>query len=490
MAAAGRITAQSRILDQTLGVSGGRDGRAAAGPKDPSVLMNRATSDGISRNWDYIWRMVRRPALIAITLTTAFWSSAALAAQSGSDAFTRALDKGPLAAIAAAWIGGVLVSLTPCVYPMIAITVSVFGARQAKGRWEGLVLSTAFVAGIIAMFVPLGVVAGLTGSLFGSALQNRWVVTGISALFVTMAASMFGAFEFALPSALTNRLATMGGIGTRGAFVLGMVSGLVAAPCTGPVLTGILAFIAKTRSVSLGAGSMAAFAMGLGLPFFLVGSFAVQLPKSGRWMVHIKSLFGIVLLVVAVYFLGNVFPALPRLVPGAKSGLALAVVAIGVGGLLGAVHRDFASATPRGRIAKSLGVLLVTMGGFAAAALLTRPSETFAWEHVPFSTAAAQARVQSRPLLVDFGAAWCGACKELDKVTFSHSSVSEEAARFVAVKVDATNDEDPVVAATIRQLHVLGLPTVIVFDSQGNEAKRFTDFVTPDVMLAALRAVQ
>jgi thiol:disulfide interchange protein DsbD len=389
----------------------------------------------------------------------------------------------------AAWLGGVLVSLTPCVYPMIAVTVSVFGARQAKSRLEGAWLSLAFVAGIVAMFVPLGVMAGLTGDLFGASLQNRWVITAISLLFIAMAASMFGAFELALPSSVTNRLATMGGIGPKGAFVLGLVSGLVASPCTGPVLTGILAFIAKTHSVTWGAGAMAAFGTGLGFPFFLVGTFAIQLPKSGRWMVHVKSLFGVVLLVVAVYFLGNAFPSLPRLVPGGNSGIAVAVLATGVGVWLGAIHKDFSTESATGRLSKALGVLLVTAGGFACTALLTRPTESFAWLHVPVAEAQASAHEQSRPLIVDFGAAWCGACKELDKVTFSQASVRAEATRFVAVQVDATNDEDPLVAATVKKLNVLGLPTVIVFDSQGREARRFTDFVTPEIMLAALRSV-
>ena len=425
-----------------------------------------------------------------LNLIVLFLSSPALAAQTHSDAFTLALEKGPLAAIAAAWLGGILVSLTPCVYPMVAVTVSVFGARQAKKRSEGVLLSIAFVAGIVAMFVPLGVVAGLTGRLFGSVLQSPWVIGGISLLFMAMAASMFGAFEFALPASATNRLATMGGIGPRGAFVLGLVSGLVASPCTGPVLTGILAFIAKTRSVALGAGSMAAFGLGLGLPFFLVGAFAVQLPKSGRWMVHVKSLFGIVLLVVAVYFLGSAFPKLPHLVPAGTIGAVALVLAAAIGLVLGAVHRDFRSESVAGKVSKVAGVLLVTVGGFSAIALLTRPSATLAWQHVPFSQAKVQARAESRPLLVDFGAAWCGACKELDKQTFSHPSVGEEASRFIALKIDATNDEDPLVASTIKQLNVIGLPTVIVFDSQGREVKRFTDFVPANVMLDALRAAR
>ena len=434
--------------------------------------------------------MVRRALGIVVASLIASTPSLALAEVASSDTFTQALDRGPLAAMAAAWVGGALVSLTPCVYPMIAVTVSVFGAKQAQRRLQSLSLSLAFVAGIVAMFVPLGVAAGLTGNLFGAALQNRWVITGISALFVLMAASMFGAFEFALPSSLNNRLATLGGIGIRGAFVLGLVSGLVASPCTGPVLTGILAFIAKTRSVVMGASAMAAFALGLGLPFFLVGAFAMQLPKSGRWMVHVKSLFGIIMLVVAVYYLGNAFPALVHWVPAGKSGVVLAVAAAFVGLLLGAIHRDFSGATVGGRSAKAVGVFLVTVGGFACTTLLTRPAESFVWQHVPLATAQADARAQRQPLLVDFGAAWCGACKELDKITFAHATVKQAAARFVAVKVDATNDEEPTVAATIKRLNVLGLPTVILFDSQGHEAKRFTDFVPPEVMAAALNEVR
>ena len=148
---------------------------------------------------------MRRFWLPTLSLILLFSTNPAFAAQTRSDAFTLALEKGPFAAIAAAWLGGILVSLTPCVYPMVAVTVSVFGARQAKKRSEGVFLSIAFVAGIVAMFVPLGVVAGLTGSLFGSALQSPWVIGGISLLFMAMAASMFGAFEFALPASATNR---------------------------------------------------------------------------------------------------------------------------------------------------------------------------------------------------------------------------------------------------------------------------------------------
>src|SRR5258708_2998402 len=156
------------------------------------------------------------------------------------DLFTRTLARGPLYATLAALAGGLLVCLTPCVYPMIAITVSVFGARQSRSRIEAMGLSTAFVLGIAAMLTPLGLAAGLTGSLFGSALSNPWVVWGIAGVFLALSASMFGAFEFVLPSAITNRLSQLGGLGYGGAFLIGLLSGVIAAPCTGPVLTRLL----------------------------------------------------------------------------------------------------------------------------------------------------------------------------------------------------------------------------------------------------------
>lgn len=405
------------------------------------------------------------------------------------DAFSQALAKGPLAAALAALFGGFLVSLTPCVYPMIAVTVSVFGAKEAKSRWQGTSLSAAFVLGIVAMFVPLGVVAGLTGDVFGTILQSKWVVFAISALFIAMAASMFGAFEFTLPSGITNRLATMGGIGHKGAFVLGLVCGIIAAPCTGPVLTGILTWIAKTQSAALGAGAMASFAIGLGAPFFLVGAFAVQLPKSGRWMLHVKSVLGIVLLVVALYFLNSVFPVLGRHARPTTQFLVGAAVVLGIGLLIGGVHLSFEEPGAGPKIRKALGILFATVGGFAFIAGVAKPTRTLAWEYIPVQAAREKAKNEKRPLLVDFTATWCGACKELDKHTFSQPEVANEAGRFVAVKVDATDDEDPLVSSTMGELKVRGLPTVLVYDSQGTEAIRCTDFVEPKPFLDAIKSV-
>jgi len=405
------------------------------------------------------------------------------------DAFTEALSKGPAYAALAALAGGFVVSLTPCVYPMVAVTVSVFGARESKSRWEGAALSAAFVLGIVAMFVPLGVIAGLTGSMFGSVLQSRLVVSGMALLFLMMAASLFGAFELALPSGLTNRLATLGGLGYKGAFLLGLACGLIAAPCTGPVLTGILTWIAKTKSAPLGALAMAAFALGLGAPFFAVGAFAVQLPKSGRWMVHVKSILGVVLVVVALYFLATAFPVIGSFVkPGAPL-FVIALSAIVAGVVLGAIHRDFSEPGSGVKIAKGAGIALVSAGAFAAVLGISKPTAALAWEKQGLDAVRERALRENRPLVVDFTAEWCGACKKLDKLTFADPKVGAEMGRFLAVKVDATHDDDPAVAATMAKFQVIGLPTMLVFDSRGKEAVRYTDFVPPDRFLENIRRV-
>ncbi len=432
-------------------------------------------------------RFYSRAILAAFTLALLLISGTAL----GSDGneFSDAVAKGPIYAAVVALLGGLLVSLTPCVYPMIAITVSVFGARQTTSKLQGFGLSSAFVLGIISMFTPLGVVAGMTGSLFGSVLQNPWVHTGIAILFVAMAASMLGAFELALPSALTNRLAAVGGVGPKGAFGLGLVCGLIAAPCTGPVLTGILTWIAKTQSAFAGGSAMFAFSLGLGLPFLVVGTFAVQLPKSGPWMIHIKSLLAIILSVVALYFFGNAFPAIHAWIEPGTMTLVIAGALVLVGFAAGALHRDFGSPNWNDKILKGFGVAVTTLAAYVIVVSAFSPERELEWQRVPFEQAAISAQESKMPMLVDFTATWCGACKELDRETFADAEVSREAGRFLAVKVDATDDEDPVVAKTMKRLNVVGLPTVLLFSAEGKEVKRFTDFVEAETFLAALKQV-
>jgi thiol:disulfide interchange protein DsbD len=446
---------------------------------------------------------LRSPHLVAALVTLLSLATASSAhASDVADRFTAALEKGPMYAALAALLGGLLTSLTPCVYPMIAVTVSVFGARQSKSRREAMLLSTVFVLGIAAMFTPMGLIAGLTGSLFGSALSNRWVIAGIAIVFLALSGSMFGLFEFMLPSKLTNKLATMGGVGYGGAFVLGLISGVVAAPCTGPVLTGILLWIGKTQDPWLGAGALFAFSLGLGVPFWLVGTFAVRLPKSGKWMIAIKSFFGIVLAVVALYLVKNAFPqvaaALPSnsIVPLVAGGLAVVGIAIG------AIHLNFDEGRARS-VRKAIGLVLSIAGLVVAITWLEKPkddvgdgtalaadaSKPIDWKHDE-QEALAAAKAENKPLMIDFTADWCSACKRLARETFAEKSVRNELDRFVLLKLDATNDDDPKVIDVQKRYRVVGLPTVILLGTDGTEVKRFTDFVPPSEFLPALQQVK
>jgi thiol:disulfide interchange protein DsbD len=427
--------------------------------------------------------------VLVLLLPTLAWAQGTGAAPSS---FEQALARGPIFAMLGAFVGGLLVSLTPCVYPMIAITVSVFGAREAKSRWHAAALSSVFVLGIAVMFTALGIGAALSGSIFGSALSNKYVVGFVAIVFFALAASMFGAFELALPSSLNNRLATVGGIGFGGAFVLGLVSALVAAPCTGPVLGGILVWIAASHQIALGTAVMFTFALGLGVPFFLVGTFAVSLPKGGAWMLGVKWFFGVVLAVVALYFLRTAVPVLQHVSRAALWYPAVAGALILVGLFGAGIHiaseRRGAKHPERSTPFKLGSAPLAIAGGFMLISWTVMPKAELRWlDSEPQGLELAQ--TEHKPVIVDFGAAWCGACNELTAHTFADAQVRAEAGRFVAIRVDATDDDNAQVSAMKDKYHVVGLPTVVVLDSAGQEKIRFNEFVPPDKFLDAIQRV-
>jgi thioredoxin:protein disulfide reductase len=412
-----------------------------------------------------------------------------LSACSGTDDwFTKAIQMGPFAMAGAALLAGLVVNLTPCVYPMIAITVSVFGARQATTRRQALLLSTCYVLGIVALLTPMVVVAGLTGSVFGTALSNTWVLVGMSAVFLAMAASSFGAFEMTLPHSVMQRLSAVGGVGYGGAFVLGLVSSLIAAPCTGPLLTSILVWMAKVQDPVSGALVGTMFSLGVGLPTWFVGTFAISLPKAGQWMLWVKSVFGIVLAVVALHYLGIAFPTMASMARPGTTFLATMAAVIAAGLLLGAVHLSWDDGGMWIKLRKAVGIAGCVAAGFLGWVGIETPERQLTWVDSE-QAGRATAEAEKRPLLIDFTADWCVACKELAKHTFADPRVMQTAAHFVAIKVDATNQDDPQVEAISEKYGVKGLPTVVILDSTGQERKRFVEFVGPEVFLTAIQGV-
>jgi thiol:disulfide interchange protein DsbD len=396
-----------------------------------------------------------------------------------------------LLALGFAFASGFVTSLTPCVYPVIGITVAVFGASEAKSRFRALALSCTFVAGLAVMYTTLGVVAGLTGMLFGSLMSNPWIIGAIAVLFVVLALGMFGVYEMQLPESVRNRLGRAGGIGFPGALVMGLVSGVVAAPCAGPMVSGILAYVGTTRSPVLGAVLLLAYSLGMGVLFVLVGTFAMSLPKSGKWLDGVKDLLGAVLLIVAAFFawgaagpLREVFPSSPVVlwtsVAGAAVGFTLVVLS----------HTTFhEGARWRYLAGRILGlVMLVLASAFTLYALMSHePADELEW-HTDVEAAVARAREEQRPYVMDFTAEWCAACKELENVTFTDADVAEELSGYVLIRLDMTqNDERD--AALMEEHGVNGLPAVIVYRSDGSEVGRVTRFVEPQEFMEILEDV-
>lgn len=407
-------------------------------------------------------------------------------------------ERGALVAVLASFGFGFVASLTPCVYPMVPITVSIFGATgEQTSRLRGAALSGAFVLGIAALFTPMGILSALSGKLMGSALSNQWVVLALALLFLALAASMFGAFELALPSSLTNKLSTVGGVGFKGAFVMGLVMGLIAAPCTGPFLTGIVTVIATSKDVVLGTASLFSFAMGLGVLFFVAGAFAVHLPRGGAWMMGIKWVSGVGLAYMAFAYLRDKFEPLRRVVEHTSYAFgALAGGVLLVGLVLGVVHMMAERRrSPLPHLSKPMKVASIVPAVAGAAMLFTwLPLNHDANPDAPEITwltnerqARERASAEGKPMMIDFGAAWCTACKELERQTFLDASVRAEARRFVALHIDATDDEDKAVNDLKDKYKVVGLPTVIMLDKGGNEVVRFTEFVKPDKFYAAMK---
>ena len=417
----------------------------------------------------------------------------------------RLLASGSLLGFAAAFAGGVLTSLTPCVYPLIPITVSVFGAgrstlgagHSASGtsrttsRGRAFALSGLYVLGIAATYSTLGAVAALTGRAFGSVMQNPWVMGGVALVFVALAASMFGAFELALPSSLQARVNRVGGAGLGGALAMGLVAGVVAAPCTGPVLAAALTFVAARGSLLFGVGILFTYALGIGLLFFLIGTFSVALPRSGPWMGTVKSIFGVAMLAAAGIFLSGAFPSVKSLFSASRAAALAAAGASAAGVLLGALRTSVPS--PRlPRLARALGLLLVAGGvvyAVGTAGARGRAAPGLAWiQSEPDGLTLA--RSQGRPVLLDFWADWCTACKELDRIAWSDPRVQAEASRFVAVKLDGTAESAPFQAA-FEKYRVAGMPTVILIDAQGRELpERITSAIEATAMLERLRSVE
>lgn len=413
-----------------------------------------------------------------------------------------ALARGSWLAFLLVFVAGFLTSFTPCVYPMIPITIG-YVAGASRGRLSGFILSLFFVLGIAIIYSTLGVVAALSGGIFGAALQSKAALVVIASVFLLMGVSMLGAFDLSLPSGLQTRMQTGRRGGWAGAVLMGGITGLVASPCVGPVLVVLLTWVAQVARPLYGFGLLFTFALGLGLLFLVIGTFVGAmkgLPRAGAWMETVKHYFGWIFLGLAAFYLRNVIgPVWATILYGAL----LIIFATQIG-----AFSSLSSDAGKGAVwRKGIGIVMAVLGiGLMLSGMLTQqgwrreggravqaegpsaPSGAGPAWRIDEQAAVAEALAGGQPVLIDFTAEWCAACHELDRDTWSDPEVAGELARYVTLRVDLTR-KTPETDAIRSRWKVAGLPTVIVLSGKGDEVERFFGFKPPAQVLPLLRRV-
>ena len=364
---------------------------------------------------------------------------------------------------------GLALNLTPCVYPVIPLTVSFFGGQsQGQGR-RTFLLASIYVLGMATTYSALGVAAALSGRLFGVALQSPWVLGAVALVLVLLAFSMFGYYDIQMPTALMQKAGARKGF--AGAYAMGLLVGVVAAPCVGPVVLGLLAFVAATQDALLGFLFFFVLSLGLGLPFLFLAAFSgriAALPRAGAWMEGVKKIFGWILLAMAAYFLRTALP-------GALGAWLLPAVLV-----VGALAMFLLHKTLRVGVRAVVAVLFVAVAVFFAP-IGRAEAEGPAW--APYD--ATKVAAAGKPAVLDFSASWCLPCLELDKKTFSDPRVREALSRRGLYKADMTKAAAADTVALSDKFAILGVPTVIFLDASGQERKdlRLVGFEGPDEFL-------
>lgn len=367
------------------------------------------------------------------------------------------------------FVWGLALNLTPCVYPVIPITLAYFGGQAAGRASRAFSLASIYVLGMCVTYSTLGVIAATTGSILGSALQNPLALVFVAVVLIGLALSMFGLYDIEVPAVLRRKLGSKPGYG--GALFMGLTVGLVAAPCVGPIVVSLLVFVGQLGSPIVGFWLFFVLALGLGVPYLLLGGLSgatTGLPRAGAWMEWVKKVFGCILITMALYFLN---PLVGGSVARWTIPIALLVSALYLGFMEGSPIR-----TSGFRVARFTTAAVL----IAAATALLLPSsaaEGVRWE--PYTEEALQAAARAgRPVIIDFTADWCLPCKELDHLTFNDARVVAASGGFEWLKADITGVASESVQALLKRHEILGAPTIMFVGSDGRERRdlRLTGF--------------
>ena len=377
------------------------------------------------------------------------------------------------------FLGGLALNLTPCVYPLIPITIGYFGGQSEGNTRKLFMMGFLFLIGMAVTYSVIGVVTALTGSIFGALLQNPIVILGIVAIFIVLSLSMFGVYEFKLPDSWVQKA---GGAkqGYYGAFFMGLTMGIVAAPCIGPFVIGLVTYVAAKGDPYFGFLLFFVLAIGLGFPYLFLAVFSGKiknLPRAGEWMDAVKHIFGFILVGMAIYFL---LPLLPDsisdyLLPAYMAFVALWLLFI----------EKLANNVKGFRIFKiAFSVLILAISVYA---FIPKERNSVAWK--PYAEGVIPEQIDASGVIIDFYADWCIPCKELDAYTFSDPKVIEGSKNFYTFKADMTKSLSDEVEALRNKYNILGVPTVLILDNKGNEVKRITGFVNADEFYEIIRNV-
>jgi thioredoxin:protein disulfide reductase len=312
------------------------------------------------------------------------------------------------------FLAGLAVNLTPCVYPMLTVTASLFKAKHAAGEKLRYSFAKAFAyfLGIVVTYSTLGYLAASTGKIFGSALQNNWVLGAVGLMMLALAMSMFGLFQLRAPAEFLNRMAGFRKASFLGLFFSGLLVGIFAAPCVGPPVLALLAAVANNGNPQFGLAAFFVFSVGMGLPYLLLGTFSGlvnKLPKAGQWLVWIERTLGVVLLGFAFFYLS------------------------------------------------------LALHGHSVSSKANSIWKPYSEEQVK------QAMLSHKPVVIDFFAEWCYSCHELDQTVFMDPKVLERLKDSATLRVDATDIDAPQVQAITDKYAIIGLPTVVFLDAKGDE---------------------
>jgi len=379
------------------------------------------------------------------------------------------------------FIGGLALNLTPCVYPLIPITIGYFGG-QSEGKTHKLFLmGLLFVIGLAITYSIIGVITALSGAFFGSIMQSTFVIIFIALIFVALSLSMFGVYEFKLPD---SWVAKAGGTkrGYYGAVFMGLTTGIVAAPCIAPFVLGLVTYVATIGNPYYGFLVFFILALGMGLPYLFLSIFSGKiknLPKSGEWMETVKHIFGFIILGMALYY---ILPLLPKSISGIV--LPIYMILVGIYLLLFAKLGDKVRGFKISKIVFSLIII-------AIAVYFIIPSQKNSINWKPYSENLLSTELKEhKAIIIDFSADWCIPCKELDATTFSDPKVIALSRRFSTLRADMTKSLSQQVEQLRQKYKILGVPTILILNSKGHETKRIIGYIGPKKFYKLLNQIE